>query len=99
MKKPIKWPSSPSAEPLTEKAVLKLYVDTLSKRNHIANPLTGLTPIQQREVFMQSLSEQGIPFAAKPPEQDFARLSVTVFDGVSDYGRVIYFSPNAMRSK
>lgn len=91
--KPIKWPSSPAS--VTEQDVLRLYVDTLSKRNHIVNPLTGLTPIQQREAFMQSLSEQGIPFAAKPPEQDFARLSVTVFDGVLDCGRVIYFSPNA----
>jgi hypothetical protein len=61
------------------------------------NPLTGLTPIQQREAFMKRLSEQGIPFVAKPPEEDFAQLSVTVLDGETK--RVVYFSQNANHVK
>ena len=88
--KPIKWPLLAA---VTDKEGVKFYVDALSRRNYVVDPVTGLSPVQQREAFMKLLLDRGVPFKALPPDQDYVRLSVTI---VGD-GKVFHFSPNACK--
>lgn len=60
VKMKLKWPASPpSLVPLNESGVLNFYVDTLTQRNHVIDPVTGQTPIEQRNTFIADLKARG----------------------------------------
>ena len=78
--------------PLDQVSVLNLYVDKLTQRNHVVDPVTGLTPIEQRNAFIADLTARRVPFRA---DVNFVTLAVTV-NPDSKRPIVFYFSPNAI---
>lgn len=74
--KPIKWPGAATTND-DQLNVLRCYVEPLTQRNHVVDPITGLTPIEQRNAFIAHLTAKGIPFEA---DVNFVTLAVRVGD-------------------
>lgn len=72
--KPIKWPDAATTND-DQFNVLRCYVEPLMQRNHVVDPITGLTPIEKRNAFIADLTAKGIPFEA---DDNFVTLAVRV---------------------